>query len=70
MRVFNYRKLKQFQEKQSQKTKKLFKLSFALNSMYTHGNAYFKKQKLSLLIFTCSKLTIKTPEQGAKSVKS
>ena len=39
-------------------------------SSYTNGNAYFKKQKLSLLIFTCSKLTIKIPEQDAKSFKS
>ena len=36
-------------------------------SSYINDNAYFKKQKLSLMIFTCSKSTIKTPEHDAKS---
>ena len=39
-------------------------------SSYINDNAYFKKQKLSLLIFTCWKSTIKTPEQDAKSFNS
>ena len=39
-------------------------------SSYINDNAYFKKQKLSLMIFTCSKSTIKTPEQDAKSFNS
>ena len=49
-----------------------FKLSFALYDMCPHknGNAYFQKRTRSLLIFTCSKSTIKAPGQGAKYVKS
>ena len=36
---------------------------------HKNGNACFQQQKLSLLIFTCFKSTIKTSEQGEKSVK-
>ena len=34
-----------------------------------NGNAFFKKEKIFLLIFTCSKSPIKALEEGTKSVK-
>ena len=72
MRVFNYRKQMQSHEKKFQEMKMFFELSFALNGMYPHenSNTHFKKQKLSLLIFSCSKSTIRLPKQGAKYFKN
>ena len=34
-----------------------------------NGNAFFKKEKTFLLIFTCSKSPIKPLEEGTKYVK-